>query len=465
MTERGAINRGIPASIFRAYDIRGIVDEQLDANGVFQISRAIASEALAQGIDTLLVGCDGRLSSPQLSQALIAGILSTGCNVTNLGRVPTPVLYFAAYTTPHTSGVMLTASHNPANYNGIKIVFKRTSFAAEQIQTIRNRVDQQLSADGAGLYSELNVKPAYIDYIRAAIRPARRLKLVIDCANAVAGEFAPDLFTALGCDVVPLYCEVDGSFPNHHPDPTVPANLRSLAATVLATQADLGIAFDGDADRLGIVTNQGEIVNADRILMLLATQIAPNYPGAAMVFDVKCSRNLPELIRKLGCEPVMHRSGHSFMKQKMLETQAPLGGEFAAHIFIKDRWFGFDDGMYAAARVVEILAAQSDSASAIFRQFPVLPCTPEISVKVSDEQKFALMDRILACAHFPEARLNTIDGLRVEFDDGWGLVRASNTSPSLLLRFEAESEHALTAIQAKFKALMHQADKSLELHF
>lgn len=234
---------------------------------------------------------------------------------------------------------------------------------------------------------------------------------------------------------------------------------------MLATQADLGLAFDGDADRLGVVTNLGEIVDADRILMLLATQIAPSYPGAAIVFDVKCSRNLSQLIRHLGCVPVMHRSGHSFMKQKMLETQAPLGGEFAAHIFIKDRWFGFDDGMYAGARVMEILSQQVESASSVFDQFPLLPCTPEIRLPVADELKFALMDRILQSAEFPAARISTIDGLRVEFEEGWGLVRASNTGPALLLRFEAESEHALTAIQAKFKGLIRQADKSIELNF
>lgn len=455
----------IPAAIFRAYDIRGIVDEQLDESGVFQISRAIGSEALAQGINSLLVGCDGRLSSPRLSQALITGLLSTGCNVINLGRVPTPLLYFAVHTTSFSSGVMLTASHNPANYNGLKIVFGRTALAAEQIQSIRKRVEQQHLVNGTGRYSELDVKQAYIDAIASRIKPARRLKLVIDCANAVAGELAPALFGALGCEVVPLYCEVDGSFPNHHPDPTVTANLQDLAKTVLATQADLGIAFDGDADRLGIVTNRGEVVGAERIIMLLAQQIAPSYPGAAIVFDVKCSRTLPQLIRKLGCTPVMHRSGHSFMKQKMLETDAPLGGEFAAHVFIKDRWFGFDDGMYAAARVVEILTQHHRAASAVFNQFPVLPCTPEISVPVPDEKKFALIDKIVQHAHFPTASKITIDGLRVEFENGWGLVRASNTSPALLLRFEAESEYALTSIQAKFKALILQADKSIELHF
>lgn len=458
-------NLDIPASIFRAYDIRGIAGEQLTEASVWCISRAIASEALAQGIKSLLVGYDGRLSSPQLSRALISGLRSAGCDVINLGRIPTPLLYFAAHNSPHTSGVMLTASHNPANYNGIKIVFQRKALAANQIQDIRQRIEERRFADGAGSYSEMDVKPAYIEYIRSTVKPIRPLKLVIDCANAVAGEIAPALFSALGCDVVPLYCEVDGSFPNHHPDPTIPANLESLIKTVLATKADLGIAFDGDADRLGIVTNLGETMDADRIIMLLATQIAPSYPGAPIVFDVKCSRNLSQLIHQLGCIPVMHRSGHSFMKQKMLETQSPLGGEFASHIFIKDRWFGFDDGMYAAARVVEILAGQADSASAVFRQFPSLPSTPEISIPVSEDQKFVLMEKVIANADFPEAHHNRIDGLRLEFQDGWGLVRASNTSPALLLRFEADSEHALTAIQAKFKALLHRADKSLELHF
>ena len=455
----------IPSTIFRAYDIRGIAGEQLTEATVWQISRAIASEAIAQGIKSLLVGYDARLSSPQLSKALISGLLSAGCDVINLGRIPTPLLYFAAYNSPHTSGVMLTASHNPANYNGIKIVFQRKSLAANQIQAIRQRIEERLFAAGSGSYSELDVKPAYIEYIRSTVKPQRPLKLVIDCANAVAGEIAPTLFSALGCEVVPLYCEIDGSFPNHHPDPTVPANLESLVKTVLATKADLGIAFDGDADRLGVVTNLGEIMDADHIMMLLVTQIAPSYPGASIVFDVKCSRNLSLLIQQLGCVPVMHRSGHSFMKQMMLESQAPLGGEFASHIFIKDRWFGFDDGMYAAARVVEILAGQAASASAVFRQFPFLPSTPEISIPVREDQKFALMEKIIASADFAEAHLIKIDGLRMEFENSWGLVRASNTSPALLLRFEADSEQALTAIQAKFKALLRKADKSLVLHF
>jgi len=455
----------IPAAIFRAYDIRGIVDEQLDESSVLQISRAIGSEALAHGIDTLLVGFDGRLSSPLLSQAVITGILSTGCHVINLGMIPTPLLYFAAHTTSYDSGVMLTASHNPANYNGLKIVFRRTSLAAQQIQALRSRILDDRITSGTGDYAELDIKPAYSADVCSRIKLERRLKIVIDCGNAVASDVAPALFAALGCEVVPLFCEVDGNFPNHHPDPTVPANLRSLSAKVLETGADLGIAFDGDADRLGIVTNSGEVVSADTILMLLTQHIAPLYPGAAIVFDVKCSSNVPKLIESLGCKPVMQRSGHSFMKQKMLETSAPLGGEFAAHIFIKDRWYGFDDGMYSAVRVVEILAQQVAPASAVFDQFPRLPCTPEISIAVPEEEKFRLMDTILKLADFPDAHLNLIDGLRAEFSNGWGLVRASNTSPALLLRFEADSEHTLTSIQAKFKALLLKADKSIELNF
>jgi len=461
----GQTSLPIPTAIFRAYDIRGIVDEQLNATSVLQISRAIGSEALAQGIDTLLVGCDGRLSSPELSEAVISGILSTGCNVINLGQVPTPLLYFAAHTTSCASGVMLTASHNPANYNGLKIVFERMSLAAQQIQSLHTRILDNQITSGTGRYSEIEIKTAYITDVCSRIKLQRRLKIVVDCGNAVAGDVAPELFTALGCEVIPLFCEVDGNFPNHHPDPTVPTNLRSLLDKVEATNADLGIAFDGDADRLGIVTNNSEVVDADRILMLLVQNIAPLYPGSSIVFDVKCSRGLPALIEELGCVPVMQRSGHSFMKQKMAESGAPLGGEFAAHIFIKDRWFGFDDGMYAAARIVEILCDQTLPASSVFARFPHKPCTPEIAIPVPDERKFAVMETLIGLANFPDAHLNTIDGLRVEFADGWGLVRASNTSPALLLRFEADSEHTLTAIQAKFKALLREADKSIELNF
>ena len=455
----------IPASIFRAYDIRGIVEEQLTEDSVKQISRGIGSESLAHGIDTLLVGFDGRLSSPSLSRALTAGLLSTGCKVVNLGMVPTPLLYYACHTSGIESGVMLTASHNPANYNGLKVVFKQTCLAANQIQKIRLRVEQDQLRDGAGSYSELNIQSQYIEAIRSSVSLGRKLKLVVDCGNAVPGLVAPELFRALDCEVEPLFCDIDGNFPNHHPDPTVADNLASLSQRVVASQADLGIAFDGDGDRLGIVTNLGEAVDADKILMLLVKHIAPKYPAAPIIYDVKCSSNLARVITAMGATPVMHRSGHSFMKQKMQETGAPLGGEFAAHIFIKDRWFGFDDGLYAAARVLEILSHLPHAAHEEFASFPSSVNTPEIKLPVPEAARFELMQRIIDKADFPGAKLVLLDGLRVEYSDGWGLVRASNTSAALLLRFEADTLLRLRAIQASFKALIHSADKGLELNF
>ena len=455
----------IPASIFRAYDIRGIVEEQLTEDSVRQISRGIGSEALAYGIDTLLVGFDGRLSSPSLSRALTAGLLSTGCKVVNLGMVPTPLLYYASHTSGIESGVMLTASHNPANYNGLKVVFKQACLAPKQIQKIRRRVEQGQLTDGAGSYSELSIQPRYIEEICSSVSLGRKLKLVVDCGNAVPGLVAPELFRALSCEVEPLFCDIDGNFPNHHPDPTEADNLASLSARVVASQADLGIAFDGDGDRLGIVTNLGEAVDADKILMLLVKHIAPKYPAAPIIYDVKCSSNLARVITAMGAIPVMHRSGHSFMKQKMQETGAPLGGEFSAHIFIKDRWFGFDDGLYAAARVLEILSHLQHSAHEEFASFPSSLNTPEIKLPVPEAAKFELMQRIIDKAKFPGAKVVLLDGLRVEYSDGWGLVRASNTSAALLLRFEADPLLRLRAIQASFKALIHSADKGLELNF
>ena len=455
----------IPASIFRAYDIRGIVEEQLTEDSVRQISRGIGSEALAYGIDTLLVGFDGRLSSPSLSRALTAGLLSTGCKVVNLGMVPTPLLYYASHTSGIESGVMLTASHNPANYNGLKVVFKQACLAPKQIQKIRRRVEQGQLTDGAGSYSELSIQPRYIEEICSSVSLGRKLKLVVDCGNAVPGLVAPELFRALFCEVEPLFCDIDGNFPNHHPDPTEADNLASLSARVVASQADLGIAFDGDGDRLGIVTNLGEAVDADKILMLLVKHIAPKYPAAPIIYDVKCSSNLARVITAMGAIPVMHRSGHSFMKQKMQETGAPLGGEFSAHIFIKDRWFGFDDGLYAAARVLEILSHLQHSAHEEFASFPSSLNTPEIKLPVPEAAKFELMQRIIDKAKFPGAKVVLLDGLRVEYSDGWGLVRASNTSAALLLRFEADTLPRLRAIQASFKALIHSADKGLELNF
>lgn len=454
-----------PASIFRAYDIRGIAESELTAQVVDLIAKAIASEALDIGIDTLLIGFDARLSSPLLSKALIKGVLETGCNVIDLGLIPTPMLYFATHTCQISSGVMLTASHNPANYNGLKIVFNKTCLADNQIQQIRSRVTAGTLAKGNGQYSKLNVSENYLNTISSRIKLSRPLKVVIDCGNAVPGIIAPTLFERLGCDVIPLFCELDGSFPNHHPDPTNPKNMRQLADEVVLKKADLGIAFDGDGDRLGLVTNKGETVSTDKLLMLLVKEIAPHYPGQPIIYDVKSSTALAQLILELGAVPVMHRSGHSFMKQKMLETNAPLGGEYAAHVFIKDRWFGFDDGLYAAARVVESLSHQSHSSSVEFASFKTPMSTDEIAVAVSDEHKFELISQIQENADFPDCKIISLDGLRVEFEFGWGLVRASNTSPALLLRFEANTDEQIQFIQDQFKALLHSIDKTLQLNF
>lgn len=454
----------LPESIFRAYDIRGIVNEQLSAEGVRLIGQAVGSEALAQGISTLMLAFDGRLSSPELSEALKAGISASGCNVVVLGLAPTPLLYFATHTTEFNSGVMLTASHNPANYNGLKIVFNRTCLADNQIANIRKRILDGQLMEGAGFVDTLDVSALYIETVSKNIQLAKPLRIVVDCGNAVPAVIAPELFQTLGCEVESLYCELDGSFPNHHPDPTVADNLEALAQAVKAKNADVGIAFDGDGDRLGIVTNKGNAIEADRLLMLLVQSIADQYQGECVVFDVKCSAKLPKLIADSGMKAVMHRSGHSFMKQKMNETNAPIGGEYAAHIFIKDRWFGFDDGIYTAARVLEVLSRSDHSSDKLFANFAPTISTPEIKVAIEEERKFHVMDRILDLADFQDANMLTFDGLRVEFEDGWGLVRASNTSPALLLRFEADSEQSLSQIKSRFKALIQSADNSLVLN-
>lgn len=464
-TQINSLNSPIPPAIFRAYDIRGVVDQQLNADNVTLISQAIGSEAIDLGINSLLVARDGRLSSPLLSEALITGLRRSGIDVVDLGMVPTPLLYFATHISDIDSGVMLTASHNPANYNGLKIVFRKTSLAANQIQGIRKRVDSKQFHFGAGDYRQQPIVDRYVEEVGQRLNLQRQLKIVVDCGHAVSATVAPQLFEHLGCEVIPLYCDIDGAFPDHHPDPTVSANLAALRQCVLDKKADLGIAFDGDGDRVGLVTDTGEVIAADRLLMLLVQSIADQYQGEAIVFDVKCSRELARMVESLGLKPVMHKSGHSFMKQQMARTGAPLGGEYAAHIFIKDRWFGFDDGIYTAARVLEVLARVDDSSSQIFAELPGLISTEEIKLSVSDEYKFELMEKILRCAESSDGHKILIDGLRIEYKDGWGLVRASNTSAALLLRFEASTKPALQRIQHKFKALIHSADNSIEIDF
>jgi phosphomannomutase/phosphoglucomutase len=452
-------------AIFRAYDIRGIAGEDLNRNSIELIGKALATLALEAGEHTVLFGADGRLSSPELRAPLLAGVLATGLNVVDMGTVPTPLLYFAAHTSPWQSGLMLTASHNPADYNGIKIVHQRTCLTPEQIQQIKVRAETGDFRCGTGKLIHQDFTQAYIARLSQDIKLQKRLKIVIDCANAVPSLLAPQLFEALGCEVIPLFCDLDGHFPNHHPDPTIASNMTDLIAQVRANKADLGIAFDGDGDRVVMVTNAGTIIDTDRLLMLFVKAILPDYQNPRVVFDVKCSTLVAQLIRDCGGEPVMSRSGHSFMKQKMQETSAVLGAEFSAHVFIKDRWYGYDDGLYVAARFLEILARQPHSAETMLQTLPKSITTPELRIVVSEERKFQLMDRIMKLADFPHGTVNALDGIRVDFADGWGLIRASNTTPALLLRFEASSRKSLLNIQSMFRDLLLEVDNMLELSF
>ncbi len=458
--------REIPPGIFRAYDIRGIAGSDLNTEVIERIGKAMASLALESGEDTVLFGADGRLSSPLLRDALLRGILSTGLDVVDLGTIPTPLLYFASYTTPWKSGLMLTASHNPADYNGIKIIRQRHCLTPQQIQEIRLRAESGHFLSGLGTLRHHALADDYIAHLQREIRLQRPLKVVVDCASAVPALVAPGLFRSLGCEVIPLFCELDGRFPHHPPDPTVKANLRALIDAVALHQADAGIALDGDGDRVVVVTERGTPVDTDRLLMLFIQDILPRCPPASrVVYDVKCSTQVPRMIAALGGTPVMSRSGHSFMKQSMQDSGAVIGAEFSAHVFIRDGWFGYDDGLYVAARFLELLARSRDSAEALLAALPPSLVTPELRIEVSDERKFELMARIIAHAHFPEATVNVLDGLRVDFTDGWGLIRASNTTPALLLRFEACSQQALSGIQDLFRELLCKVDAQLVLDF
>ena len=441
----------ICAHIFRAYDIRGIVGQGIDAKTIQLIGHAIGSEALDKGQTTLLAGADTRLSSPELSAALIKGILASGCDVCDLGIVPTPLLYFATHVLPTGSGVMLTGSHNPKDYNGIKIVIRKQALADDQIQAIHHRiVDGQLH-HGKGHYSQHDIGAAYIDRISSDIHLHKRFKVVLDCGNGVTGLFAPRLFTELGCQVVPLYCTPDGNFPHHHPDPTRPENLLDLIAAVRQSGADLGIAFDGDGDRVALITANGIIIDTDHLMLAFIMDLLPEHPGASVVFDVKSSNSLEKIIRANGGNPVMCKSGHSFVKQKVQETAALLGGEYSAHVFFQHRWYGFDDGMYVAARFLELMDRYHASAQHLLQRMPQSVSTPELFIPVLEEEKFPAMALIRDKLHFPDATFNYLDGIRVDFAEGWGLIRASNTTPNLVLRFEANTQVALNEMKLQFQ--------------
>ena len=455
----------VDASIFRAYDIRGVVNRSLTEEAVKLIGRAIGSEALQRGRRTVLVGRDGRLSGPALSRALIEGLMATGCEVKDIGCVPTPVLYFATHYLDTQTGVIVTGSHNPPDYNGLKIVIDGETLSGESIQQLRERIEDGNFISGKGDVESINVVPDYIERIRDDVVIARPLKVVVDCGNGVAGNVIPQLLKAIGCKVTELYCEVDGNFPNHHPDPSKPDNLKDLIKVVKQVRADVGLAFDGDGDRLGVITSEGDIVWPDRVLMLFAADVLDRNPGGQIIYDVKCSRFLDSTIREHGGDPLMWKTGHSFIKTKMKQTGALLAGEMSGHIFFKERWYGFDDGLYAAARLLEVLGKDDRPASRIFNSLPDSVNTPEINIAMQEGEPPRFIERLLASAHLEGARVSTIDGLRADFNDGWGLVRASNTTPVLVLRFEADNDAALARIMAEFRRVMLQVEPALSLPF
>lgn len=456
----------VPKSIFRAYDIRGVVDETLTEELVVRIGQAIGSEVRKVGKNQVAIGRDGRLHSLRLSEALAKGLQSSGCDVVDVGQVPTPVLYFATHHIENTtSGVMITGSHNPPEYNGLKIVVDGVTLSNDGILQLYERIQENNFETGQGSLKKQMMLPDYIGTISADVKVGRMMKVVVDCGNGVAGEAAPMLLSTLGCEVVPLYCDIDGTFPNHHPDPSKPENLKELIDKVREEEAELGLAFDGDGDRLGVVDASGNIIWPDRQMMLYAADVLSRQAGADIIFDVKCSKNLAKEISRHGGKPVMAKTGHSLIKAKMKETNAELAGEMSGHIFFKERWFGFDDALYTAARLVEILSAEFRSTTEIFAELPDSISTPELNVTMEEGENFTFIEEMQAVADFDDAKVIDIDGMRVEFIDGWGLVRASNTTPSLVLRFEADSEEALERIKGNFKDVMLKVKPDIVLPF
>ena len=453
--------------IFRAYDIRGVVGMSLDAGVAELIGQAIGSVMADQGLDEIVVGRDGRDSGPELAQGLIAGLRKAGRNVIDLGMVPTPVVYFGCYHLRTGCGVAITGSHNPPEYNGFKIVVGGETLSGDAIKDLHARIadDRLREAEAPGALSERDIGEDYVQRIAGDIQIGQRLKVVVDAGNGVAGELGPRVLEAIGADVTPLFCEIDGSFPNHHPDPSEPANLSALTQMVQRLDADLGIAFDGDGDRLGVVTRAGKNIFPDRLLMLFAADVLERNPGAVIVYDVKCTGRLPAHILRHGGSPLMWKTGHSLIKAKMRETEAELAGEMSGHFFFAERWFGFDDGIYAAARLLEILDASGESADEVFDALPDGVSTPEIKVAAPEDDPHGFVERFRLIAKFEGARQSTIDGVRVDWPDGWGLVRASNTTPVLVLRFDADSQEALARIQKAFRDQLLALQPDLPLPF
>jgi phosphomannomutase/phosphoglucomutase len=451
--------------IFKAYDIRGIVGKTLTVEAVHAIGRAIGSEALAHGCGTVCIGRDGRLSGPQLADSLARGMREAGVNVIDIGQVTTPMLYFAAHHFETGSGVMVTGSHNPPDYNGLKMMIAGDTLSGERIGALRTRIETGELASGSGHYETRDIAGDYVARIVGDVHLQRPMKIAVDCGNGVAGTYAPKLYRALGCEVEELFCEVDGTFPNHHPDPSQPENLEDLTAALARGASEIGLAFDGDGDRLGVVTKQGKLIYPDRQLMLFAADVLSRNPGAEIIFDVKCTRALAPWIARHGGKPTMWKTGHSLIKAKMKQSGAPLGGEMSGHIFFKERWYGFDDGLYAGARLLEYLSARPDIAAA-FDALPDSPNTPELQVRLEEGENYALIEKLQKTARFPGAReVIKIDGLRVEYPDGFGLARSSNTTPVVVLRFEADDATALKRIQDEFRRALLEARPGLNLPF
>ncbi|CAH2801726.1 MAG: Phosphoglucomutase (EC @ Phosphomannomutase (EC [uncultured Paraburkholderia sp.] len=461
----------ISKSIFKAYDIRGVIGKTLDADAARSIGRAFGSEVRAQGGDAVVVARDGRLSGPELIQALSDGLRAAGVDVVNVGMVPTPVGYFAASVPLQLEGgerrvdscIVVTGSHNPPDYNGFKMVLRGSAIYGEQIQALHQRIVDENFSEGSGTYVEYDIADDYLQRIASDVKLARPIKIVVDTGNGVAGGLAPQLFRKLGCELVELFTEIDGNFPNHHPDPAHPENLQDVIRALKETDAEIGFAFDGDGDRLGVVTKDGQITYPDRQLMLFAEEVLSRNKGAQIIYDVKCTRNLAKWVKDKGGEPLMWKTGHSLVKAKLRETGAPLAGEMSGHVFFKDRWYGFDDGLYTGARLLEILTRVEDP-SKLLNSLPNSHSTPELQLKLEEGENFELIARLQKNAQFTGADdVVTIDGLRVEYPDGFGLARSSNTTPVVVMRFEADNDAALKRIQEDFRRviLAEKADAKL----
>ncbi|MYN39606.1 phosphomannomutase/phosphoglucomutase [Duganella sp. FT109W] len=454
-------------TIFKAYDIRGIIDKTLDAGVAHQIGAAFGRAALAKGEKKVVIGRDGRLSGPSLAKALAEGLQSSGVDVIDLGVVATPMVYFGTNVLGAASGIMVTGSHNPPDYNGFKMVLAGEAIHGDSITGLFDSIEAHDGSSAAtpGAYSTHDIRAEYLQRIIGDVKISRPIKIAVDCGNGVAGAFAGDLYRGMGCEVVELFCEVDGNFPNHHPDPAHPENLQDLIRALQETDAEIGLAFDGDGDRLGLVTKDGQIIYPDRQMMLFAADVLSRNPGAEILYDVKCTRHLAPYIEKAGGKPLMYKTGHSLVKAKLKETGSPLGGEMSGHIFFKDRWYGFDDGLYAGARMLEILTKEQDP-SALLNALPQSDSTPELHLHLKEGENFIVMDKLRADAKFPgNERIITIDGLRVEYPDGFGLARSSNTTPVIVMRFEAETPAALERIQGQFKSVILAAKPDAELPF